>query len=372
MIHSQQLQIMKQVNFLILFTLATISAHAQSLKGKVSAHKNEALVLEVVENNVFKTVDSVISNSKGEFVFKKKLIAKDFYRLRQGSNNAVFLVLSPKETVEYINEVDNLVDNYKLIGSDEGNIVLEFKKEKADLNKLKDSLIKNIQQAEPSMQSSLQQQAEILYSQKLNEIKLKINGYLQSKQAPLALITTTELINPEFDFELFNKLVTLLDKDYNYSAHVKQLVNKRNQLIATAVGQPSPEINLPDINNNNIALSSLKGKIVLIDFWASWCGPCRKENPNVVRLYDQYKDKGFDIYSVSLDKNKDAWVKAIEMDKLTWPSHVSDLLQWSSSVVPQFGIEGIPFTLLIDRNGNIIAKGLRGQQLEEKLKELLP
>lgn len=354
------------------FILIQTISFGQSLKGKVSAFKNKPLVLEVVENNAFKTVDSTVTNANGEFVFKNKISLKDFYRLRQSANNAVFIVLSPKETVVYSSVEENLTGNYTLLGSEEGKIVLEFKKEKAELNKLKDSLIQNIQKADPNMQQALQQQAELVFSKKLNDIKQKINTYLQSNQAPLALITTSELINPEFDFELFNKLVSQLEKEYSYSIHVKQLVNKRNQLISTAIGQPSPEINLPDINNQSVALSSLKGKVVLIDFWASWCGPCRKENPNVVRLYNQYKDKGFDIYSVSLDKNKDAWIKAIEMDKLTWPSHVSDLLQWSSSVVPQFGIEGIPFTMLIDRDGKILAKGLRGQQLEDKLKELLP
>jgi len=363
---------MIKYSLLFSFILIQVTLNAQSLKGNVNALKNKSLVLEIVENKTFKTVDSTVINSSGDFVFKKKLTTKDFYRVRQGPNNAVFIILSPKETVVYVNAEESLASNYTLSGTEEGKIVLTFKKEKAELNKLKDSLIQNIQQAEPSMQQGLQQQAEILYTQKLNGIKQIINGYIQSNQTPLALITITELINPDIDFELFDRLVSKLEKEYSYSAHVEQLVKKRNQIITTAVGQKSPEINLPGVSNKSIALSSLKGKIVLIDFWASWCGPCRKENPNVVRLYNEYKDKGFDIYSVSLDKNKEAWIKAIEMDKLTWASHVSDLLQWSSSVVPQFGIEGIPFTLLIDREGKIIAKGLRGQQLEDKLKELLP
>ena len=116
-------------------------------------------------------------------------------------------------------------------------------------------------------------------------------------------------------------------------------------------------------------LSSLRGKYVLIDFWASWCGPCRKENPNVVRMYNKYKEKGFDILGVSLDNNKDKWKAAIAKDKLTW-HHISDLKGWSSALAKPYGVRGIPYTVLVNREGVIIAKKLRGAALEAKLKEL--
>jgi peroxiredoxin len=143
------------------------------------------------------------------------------------------------------------------------------------------------------------------------------------------------------------------------------------ELDRLSIGSLAPEIALNTPDGKSIALSSLKGKVVLIDFWASWCRPCRAENPNVVRMYNTYKDKGFDIYSVSLDKDKEAWMKAINDDHLLWPSHVSDLGYWQSSVVKQYNISGIPFTCLIDKEGKIVAKGLRGEELEIKLKELL-
>lgn len=138
----------------------------------------------------------------------------------------------------------------------------------------------------------------------------------------------------------------------------------------TNVGDVAPEISLPDPNGNIISLSSLRGKYVLIDFWASWCGPCRRENPNVVRVYKEYKDKGLEIYGVSLDMNKGLWLQAIEADQLTW-KHVSDLAYWNSVVVPTYEINGIPATFLLDKDGKIIAKNLRGEALESKLKEVL-
>ena len=137
-----------------------------------------------------------------------------------------------------------------------------------------------------------------------------------------------------------------------------------------AIGFPAPEITMPDTSGKLFSLSSLKGKVVLIDFWASWCRPCRMENPNVVRVYNAYKQYGFDILSVSLDQNRDAWVKAIAADGLAW-HHVSYLKYWDCDAFKVYGERGIPFTVLIDKEGNIVAKGLRGEELERKVKELL-
>lgn len=140
---------------------------------------------------------------------------------------------------------------------------------------------------------------------------------------------------------------------------------------STTGGQMAPEIELKDPEGKVIKLSSLRGKYVLIDFWASWCGPCRQENPNVVKLYNKYKNKGFTVYSVSLDKDAAAWKGAIKSDGLVWPNHVSDLLQWQSPMISLYGFNGIPYTVLIDKEGKVIGTGLRGETLEQKLVELL-
>ena len=138
---------------------------------------------------------------------------------------------------------------------------------------------------------------------------------------------------------------------------------------ATAIGRPGIEFTQPDSSGKPIALSSFKGKYVLVDFWASWCGPCRTENPNVVKAYRQYKSKGFDIIGVSLDTDKDAWLKAIKKDNLEW-TEVSDLKAWNNAASLAYGVKGIPFNVLLDKNGIIIAKNLRGIVLQNKLKEI--
>jgi thiol-disulfide isomerase/thioredoxin len=144
-------------------------------------------------------------------------------------------------------------------------------------------------------------------------------------------------------------------------------------VIGLNVGNIAPEITMKTPQDCTLTLSSLRGKVVLIDFWASWCGPCRKENPAVVKAYRKYKDEmfvegdGFEIFSVSLDRDKNAWKAAIKADSLVWPYHVSDLMYWNNAAAQQYQVNSIPSNYLIDGNGVIIAKNLRGEQLEKAL-----
>ncbi len=167
--------------------------------------------------------------------------------------------------------------------------------------------------------------------------------------------------------QIYDTLTPAVKKSY-FGAKMGDMVNATSK---TAVGSLAPDFTQNDPTGKPISLSSLRGQYVLLDFWASWCGPCRQENPNIVKAYAAYKDKGFTILGVSLDQDKAAWEKAIADDKLTW-NHVSDLKYWENAVARAYNIQSIPASLLLDKEGKIIGKNLRGAELEAKLKELMP
>jgi peroxiredoxin len=139
--------------------------------------------------------------------------------------------------------------------------------------------------------------------------------------------------------------------------------------LKVAIGQPAPDFTMNDANGKPISLSSYKGKITLVDFWASWCGPCRRENPAIVKAYNMYHPKGFEIFAVSLDKDKDKWLEAVKKDNLTW-THVSQLTGWECTILKDYAIKFIPQNVLLDKNGIIIAKNLNGAQLESELSKV--
>ncbi|TMI93810.1 MAG: AhpC/TSA family protein [Bacteroidetes bacterium] len=216
----------------------------------------------------------------------------------------------------------------------------------------------------------------------VGELRNYVSTFIKSSSDPItsvwALGTYSQIFTAEDYQALLNGIVSKFPGHKGIAA-IKEMSDRQVALSKQKnkapeevkwIGKQAPELLLPDINGKQISLSSFKGKYVLVDFWASWCLPCRRENPNVVQAYNKYKNKNFTILGVSLDKEKGDWLDAIESDKLAW-TQVSDLQEWNSVAVSTFNFNGIPFNVLIDPDGKIIGQSLRGGELDEKLAEVL-
>jgi peroxiredoxin len=184
----------------------------------------------------------------------------------------------------------------------------------------------------------------------------------------IEFLSKRELDADEY-FPVYEKVAESLHGEWSEYQMGKDFIEMVTRMKSVAIGATAPEIALPDPAGEIVALSSFRGKYVLVDFWAKWCGPCRQENPNVVRVYKKYKDKGFEVFGVSLDRSKKDWLQAIAEDGLAW-THVSDLKYFNSEAARIYNINYIPFSILLNPDGVIIGKNLRGKELEDKLEEI--
>lgn len=314
-------------------------------------------------------VDTAFIKEDGSFAFDIMPETKGFYRVAMNQSFALVVPLVKGEEV-FIEGDASQLETIEIKGS----------KDAQRMKELNLFLKSNYDQTQ-ALEQSFQQYAnspkrdsviEVLRAKYMKLEKSKAEGLKKMIDQDPALFSNLAVIEqmPPEDVDYYIKVDKALAGKYATSPFYKNFHTKVLSISRFAPGTDVPEINLPDPNGNLVPLSSLRGKVVLIDFWASWCKPCRRENPNVVAAYQQYKDKGFTIYGVSLDKNKDSWVKAIAQDNLTW-TQVSDLKFWQSEAAKAYGVSSIPFALLIDKEGKVIGKNLRGAALQQKLAEVL-
>lgn len=343
-----------------------------SLSGKIANHGtyNEIYLDSLGPQESVKVTSSPIATD-GSFTMKTLVLRSDIFKLRLEENNFMYLVISPGENITIQATGPKLDLSIKITGSPQSIDVINTMNAVVPYNQRIDSLNKQYTAAvNTPKQDSVVPLIITAMGIAENARKAEIASRIRKNPSSLAWLFFLDKFDVSADFEVMDILDKGLYNAYPQNIYVAQLHKQVAEERRLGIGQEAPEITLSNPDGKTVSLSSLRGNIVLIDFWASWCGPCRKENPNVVLLYEKYHAKGFEIFSVSLDKTREAWVKAIADDHLTW-THVSDLGYWKSAPAILYGVTSIPFTVLLDRNGKIIAKKLRGESLELKLAELL-
>jgi peroxiredoxin len=347
-----------------------------SLSGKLTNTSGETLYLEKLASAQPVIVDSAVINDKGEFEFANYSPKIGFYRIKQNQQNFAMLVLDSADKVKVTGNLKDLGNTYKVEGSPETKLFMEYNEVAKSRDIRLDSLNKAFQSAmEGSKMDSvrmaeLSRQFEAPYNAIVESSSQQMISKIKQNNSMYSSIMAIQSLEPDKYADVYRSLDEGLRKKYPNDQNVIMFHEMVNKMLATAIGQPAPDINLPTPDGKYLSLSTLKGKIVLIDFWASWCGPCRKEMPNVVKAYAKYKSKGFEIFGVSLDRDKERWMEAINTDGITWPQ-VSDLRQWESVAARLYNVQGIPYTVLLDKEGRIIAKNLRGEELDRKLSEVL-
>ena len=323
------------------------------------------------------------ADKQGKFTLNTTVPAPDYYVVRVG-NLHVNIILRDSSDIKIYGDKKNLKDICNFVGSDESQAMNLFAVRMERWNMKKDSAYKAINAipvADTASRRKLNDYMTREYISYMSDRQQFVANNTNSAALIVALVSLD--VNNEYDawITILNQVVN----GFGQSPTVREYVNYANNLAKQkeeekkqaesaamfAPGKPAPDFEeLLTDRKTNLKLSDLKGKYVMIDFWASWCGPCRKENPNVVKTYTKYKDDGFTIVSVSLDTDKQKWLGAIQADGLIWPNHVSDLGGWNSKVSKKYNVSSIPFTVLIDKEGNILQTNLRGPALENKLAEI--
>lgn len=361
--------------------------------GKLKNFKNELVYLSELGIKDVIPLDSSVIDKEGAFLFKRKIEVSGFYFLKIGNKtdrrNILTLIASPGERIEISADVNDVYGSYIVSGSKDSELMMQMERNKTMQYERVDSLRKIF--AEKQRDSNFLQiktQLDSMYFTIVKDRKDYISEFFKSNPGSLACIYglyevfgQQNLFHPMEELDVYIKVADSLIKYHPKSLHAQELKSKTVELerqrlkeqeseAVLGIGKPAPEIELNDVNGKPIKLSSLKGKLVLVDFWAGWCAPCRRQNPDLVKIYNLYKNKGFEIFGVSLDKDKETWVNAIKDDNLNW-IQVSDLGYWNSPVAKLYNITSIPNNYLLDKNGVIIAKHLPVQELEKALKENL-
>lgn len=363
-----------------------------TVHGTIENGKGKELLLNMLGAKQMEPIDTVTVAEDGSFKFTGKTKNPEFFAVGfLNSNEFITLVVDSVSNIEIKTDTANFAKDYTVSGS-EGSLGLQNLNKQMEKTMTKIDSLSQIYRENMGKDGfdSIQARIDAEYKQVIEDHKKFSKNFIDNNLKSLAsLIALSQRVGPQSpvltlqeDEEYFNKVDETLFALYPNSQAVKSLhdylekVKRQKEAAAGGggggikVGAEAPDISQPTPDGKELALSSLRGNYVLLDFWAAWCKPCRIENPNLVKNYNKYKGKGFTIYQVSLDQTKEQWEKAIKDDNLGAWHHVSDLKYWNSAPAKKYGVRSIPANYLLDPDGKIIASNLRGESLGSKLKEI--
>ncbi|WP_423149522.1 redoxin domain-containing protein [Rubrolithibacter danxiaensis] len=333
---------------------------------------NAGKVKKVMLYETDQLVDSAFLNENNEFKFQRSSPDGNFYTLTIGDNNFL-LIAQNGEELEFKTNLADSTHAYEINGSDDSEKLLKFNEISNKYGKIYMQIQNEYEQrvnANPASKEEVLSELMPKFQENMDKFSKEALDFANDNKDNLAGFYAIGTIDQtQYEPELIQYAEDIKSKFPDNKA-VKSFVERMESVKSVSVGHAAPNFTLPTPDGKQMQLNDFKGKYVLLDFWASWCAPCRQESPNLVRIYNKFKDKNFTILGVSLDKSKDAWLKAIKDDNLNW-NHVSELKEWNGEVNATYKVEGIPASFVINPEGKIVAKNLTSNELEGFLNKTL-